>query len=252
MTADPPQTPAQPAAPPVSARSLTKIYGRGAEARTVLDRVDLEIPAGLLTAIIGPSGSGKSTLLFCLAGLEHPSSGQVDLIGTDPSRSRPGRMARLYRGRVGFVFQDLNLVPYLSARRNAALPGLLARRSDALSRADAALAALGLSDHASILASRLSGGQQQRTALARVLAGRPDVVFADEPTGALDSASSAVVMEELTARAEEGAAVVLATHDLDAAARADRVVVLTDGNARAMHGSTSASALAEMLDEVRA
>src|SRR5699024_4603572 len=117
------------------------------------------------TAIIGPSGSGKSTLLFCLAGLEHPCSGQVDLIGTDPSRSRPGRMARLYRGRVGFVFQDLNLVPYLSARRNAALPGLLARRSDALPRADAALAALGLSDHASILASRLSGGQQQRTAL---------------------------------------------------------------------------------------
>ena len=252
MTADPPQTPAQPPAPPVSARSLTKIYGHGAEARTVLDRVDLEIPAGLLTAIIGPSGSGKSTLLFCLAGLEHPSSGQVDLIGTDPSRSRPGRMALLYRGRVGFVFQDLNLVPYLSARRNAALPGLLARRSDALSRADAALAALGLSDHASILASRLSGGQQQRTALARVLAGRPDVVFADEPTGALDSASSAVVMEELTARAEEGSAVVLATHDLDAAARADRVVVLTDGNARAMHGRTSASALAEMLGEVRA
>ncbi|GAA1484131.1 ABC transporter ATP-binding protein [Brachybacterium fresconis] len=255
MTADLPQRPARPFTPgvtpaAVTARALTKIYGRGAEARTVLDHVDLEISPGTLTAIIGPSGSGKSTLLFCLAGLEHPSNGQVDLLGVDPSRSRPALMARLYRSRVGFVFQDFNLVPYLSARRNAALPGLLAHRSDALPRADAALAELGISDHASTLSSRLSGGQQQRTALARVLAGRPDVVFADEPTGALDSASSAVVMQELKARANDGSAVVLATHDLDAAARADRVVLLTDGRVRAVHGSTTAPVLAELLDEV--
>lgn len=238
-------------APLVTARSLTMNYGRGTDARTVLDDVDLEIEAATLTAIIGPSGSGKSTLLFCLSGLERPSSGVVDLLGVEPSRGRPGRMARLYRGQVGFVFQDYNLVPYLSARRNAALPGLLGRRRGALSRADAALAELGLTDHALTVASRLSGGQQQRTALARVLAGRPAVVFADEPTGALDSAASAVVMGELRARADEGAAVVLVTHDLDAAALADRVVLLQDGRIRAEHGHTSAQELAGLVDEGR-
>lgn len=235
-------------APLVTARALTKNYGRGPDARAVLDDVNLEIEAATLTAIIGPSGSGKSTLLFCLAGLERPTSGAVDLLGVDPSRGRPGRMARFYRDRVGFVFQDYNLVPYLSARRNAALPGLLGHRPDALSRADAALAELGLTDHASTIASRLSGGQQQRTALARVLAGLPKVVFADEPTGALDSAASRVVMSELRARVEEGAAVVLVTHDLDAAALADRVVLLQDGRIRAEHGRTSAQELAGLVD----
>lgn len=215
----------------------------------MLDDVELEVHGGVLTAVIGPSGSGKSTLLFCLSGLERPSSGAVDLLGVDPSRGRPGRMARLYRSRVGFVFQDYNLVPYLSARRNAALPGLLDHRPDALSRADAALAALGIADHASTPAKRLSGGQQQRTALARVLAARPDVVFADEPTGALDSASSRVVMDELRARADEGAAVVLVTHDLDAAALADRVVLLRDGKIQTEHGRTSAPMLAGLLNE---
>lgn len=235
-------------APVITARHLTKAYGRGIAARTVLDGVDLDIEASMLTAIIGPSGSGKSTLLFCLSGLESSSGGEVDLLGADPARARPGRMARLYRERVGFVFQEYNLIPYLSARRNAALPGLLAHRPDAVSRADSALSELGLSEHASTRASRLSGGQQQRTALARVLAGRPEVVFADEPTGALDTAASAVVMGGLRARADEGAAVVLVTHDLDAAALADRVVLLRDGRIQGVHGRSSAPELAGLLE----
>lgn len=233
--------------PVITARQLTKTYGRGSAARTVLDDVDLEIRPSMLTAIIGPSGSGKSTLLFCLSGLETRSSGEIDLLGVDPVRARSGRMARLYREQVGFVFQDYNLIPYLSARRNAALPGLLARRRDALPRADSALSEVGLTEFASTPASRLSGGQQQRTALARVLAGRPKVVFADEPTGALDTAASAAVMSGLRARADEGAAVVLVTHDLDAASSADRVVLLRDGRIHAQRGRSSVQELAELL-----
>ncbi|GAA1308878.1 ABC transporter ATP-binding protein [Brachybacterium tyrofermentans] len=233
--------------PVITARQLTKTYGRGSATRTVLDDVDLEIGPSMLTAIIGPSGSGKSTLLFCLSGLETRSSGEIDLLGVDPARARSGRMARLYRQHVGFVFQDYNLIPYLSARRNAALPGLLAGRRDALRRADSALSEVGLTEFASTPASHLSGGQQQRIALARVLAGRPEVVFADEPTGALDTAASAAVMGGLRARADEGAAVVLVTHDLDAAAHADCVVLLRDGRIHAQRGKSSVQELAELL-----
>lgn len=215
--------------PILSAHGLTHHFGRGARARTVVDGVDLTVQSGSMTAIIGPSGSGKSTLLFCLSGLEKASSGSVDLLGIDPGRARAGTLSRLYRQQVGFVFQDYNLIPYLSARRNAALPGLLARRRDAIGMADEALASVGLAEHAGQMVSRMSGGQQQRTALARVLAQKGAVVFADEPTGALDSRSSQTVMRALRARADDGAAVVLVTHDLDAAALADQLVEMRDG-----------------------
>lgn len=212
-----------------TARGLSLTYGRGPDARTVLRDLDLEIPKTGITAITGPSGSGKSSLLFCLAGLERASLGAVELLGIDPARTRPGKMARLYREQVGFVFQDYHLIPYLSARRNVELPGLLGRCRDSSRVAAAALEELGLNDHATVQASHLSGGQQQRVALARVLAQRPAVIFADEPTGALDSTSSTVVLEALRARADDGTAVVLVTHDLEAAAIADRVLELRDG-----------------------
>lgn len=250
MTADPSFPPRLGTSEPVvTARALGKTYGSGPTARTVLADVHLEIRPGSFTAIIGPSGSGKSTLLCCLAGLESAARGAVELLGVDPARCRAGRMSRLYRREIGFVFQDYQLVPYLDARRNAALPGLLDRRRDALAAADEALGALGLSDHASTPAARLSGGQQQRVALARVLAGRPSVVFADEPTGALDRASSAVVLEELRARADAGAAVVLVTHDPEAAARADRIVALRDGRVQSEHGRSTALDLAVHMAE---
>lgn len=223
------EPPAATDSPVAAARGLSLTYGRGAEAGTVLRNLHLDIPAAGITAITGPSGSGKSTLLFCLAGLEQAGCGQVELLGIDPARTRPGRMARLYREQVGFVFQDYHLIPYLSARRNVELPGLLGRRRDTSQLAAAALEELGLSDHATAQASHLSGGQQQRVALARVLAQQPAVIFADEPTGALDNASSTLVLEALRERADEGAAVVLVTHDPEAAAIADRVLELRDG-----------------------
>ncbi|HIY24124.1 MAG TPA: ABC transporter ATP-binding protein [Candidatus Brachybacterium merdigallinarum] len=212
-----------------AARGLTMTYRRGTESRSVLRGIELDVPAAGVTAITGPSGSGKSTLLFCLAGLERTDRGQVELLGLDPARARPGRMARLYREQVGFVFQDYHLIPYLSARRNVELPGLLGRRRGTPSIARTALEDMGLGDHASVQASRLSGGQQQRVALARVLAQSPAVIFADEPTGALDSTASALVLRTLRARADQGAAVVLVTHDPEAAAIADRVLELRDG-----------------------
>lgn len=227
--------------PLVIARALSKTYGEGDSARTVLEGVDLEIRAGSLTAVVGPSGSGKSTLLLCLAGLERSSSGSITMLGDDLARRRPGRTSRVYRRSVGFVFQEYNLIPYLSARQNAALPGLLDHRRDALARADEALDALEMRAHSRTLASRLSGGQQQRAALARVLAGSPEIVFADEPTGALDSVSSSVVLSELRGLAQRGAAVVLVTHDLDAAALADRVLVLHDGRIAADVGTEAGS-----------
>lgn len=234
--------------PLLSARGVSRCYGTGPAAREVVADVDLEISGGGMTAIIGPSGSGKSTLLFCLSGLERPTRGQVSLLGTDLRRARPGAVSRLYRRQVGFVFQAYNLVPYLSARRNAALPGLLGHRREALREADAALAALGLAEHAHQLVTTLSGGQQQRVALARVLAQRPDIVFADEPTGALDTASSALVMGELRARADAGTAVVVVTHELESAALADRVVLLRDGRVQAVRGRSSARELAELME----
>lgn len=234
-----------------TARGLTKVYGRGDAARPVLQGVDLDIRAASLTAIIGPSGSGKSTLMYCLSGLERPTGGAVTLLDVDPARTGAGRMARLYRERVSFMFQDYNLVPYLSARQNAALPGRLARRAEAIPRADAALAHLGIAEHAGTRATRLSGGQQQRTALARVLAGDPEVVFADEPTGALDTASSRLVIDQLQRRAREGAAVVLVTHDLEIASQADQAVVLIDGRIRAQAGRSSVRELTALMDPAR-
>jgi putative ABC transport system ATP-binding protein len=235
--------------PLLSARGLSRTYGTGDQAREVVSGVDLEIDGPGMTAIIGPSGSGKSTLLFCLSGLERPTGGQVSLLGTDLARARAGKVSRLYQQQVGFVFQAYNLVPYLSARRNTALPGMLADRRDAFETADGALASLGLAEKADEPVTKLSGGQQQRVALARVLAQDASVIFADEPTGALDTATSAMVMDRLRERADAGAAVVVVTHELESAVLADRVVLLRDGHAQQAPAGAGVRELAALMED---
>lgn len=212
----------------LTARGITKSFPLDGGARVdVLRGIDLDVLPGEMVSIVGQSGSGKSTLMYCLAGLERPDAGAIAVGGERIDRASPARLARLRRDRIGFVFQSYNLIPSLTVQENVALPARLARRS----RPDtaAALAAVGLSGHERKRPGALSGGQQQRVAIARVLAAKPPIVFADEPTGALDSATGADVLNLLRSYAGGDRSVVLVTHDLDAAARADRTIVLRDG-----------------------
>ncbi len=195
----------------------------------VLRGISLAVHRGEMVSIVGPSGSGKSTLLYCLSGLESYDSGSVRLAGRELAALRRGALASLRRRHVGFVFQSFNLIPSLSARENIALPARLARQGVDRKHVDRALVDVGLSDREGHRPAQLSGGQQQRVAIARVLALRPDIVFADEPTGSLDTATGADVLRLLRASAGEGRSVVMVTHDLEAAALADRVLVLRDG-----------------------
>ncbi|MEN3614767.1 ABC transporter ATP-binding protein [Plantactinospora sp. ZYX-F-223] len=222
-------TPPTPTAILVEALSKTFPSGDGGRPVDVLRGITHSIPTGAMTAVVGPSGCGKSTLLFCLAGLERPTTGRVTLLGHDLPRLRPRAVARLYRDRIGFVFQTYNLIPSLSARENVVLPRRLAGRPVDLAAADTLLAEMGLDGRHRVCASRLSSGEQQRVALARVLATNPAVVFADEPTGALDTHTAAVVLGRLRALADGARTVVMVTHDLDAASLADDVLVMRDG-----------------------
>lgn len=221
------------------AEGLMKSYLAGRERTPVLRGIDLAVGAGEMVSIVGPSGSGKSTLLFCLAGLERADQGDVSIAGESLTGASPSRLARLRRDRIGFVFQAYNLIPSLSVRENVALPARLARRP--VPDVDGALVAVGLAEQGAQRPGRLSGGQQQRVAVARALAAQPDVLFADEPTGALDSASGGVVLDLLRGYAQGSRSVLLVTHDLDAAARADRTVVLRDGNVVAVLQRASAA-----------
>ncbi len=216
----------------IEARDLTKTFPgatRRAERIAVLGGICLTVEAGEMVAIVGPSGSGKSTLLYCLSGLEAVSSGSVRLMNEELTQLRRADLARLRRDRIGFVFQSFNLIPSLSARENVALSGRLAERKIERSDVDLALAEVGLSDRARHLPGALSGGQQQRVAIARILATNPDIVFADEPTGSLDTVAGREVLNLLRKAADGTRSVVMVTHDLDAAAGADRVLVLRDG-----------------------
>jgi putative ABC transport system ATP-binding protein len=195
----------------------------------VLRGVTLDVRPGEMVSIVGPSGSGKSTLLYCLSGLEPADSGGVQLAGRELGTLGRGALATLRRKHVGFVFQSYNLIPSLTARENIALPVRLARRRVNRAGIDRALADVGLADRGGHRPGQLSGGQQQRVAVARVLAMRPDIVFADEPTGSLDTATGSDVLRLLRAAAGDGRSVVVVTHDLEAAALADRVLVLRDG-----------------------
>jgi putative ABC transport system ATP-binding protein len=223
--------PSAPQAARVEATGLTKNFPAvdGGDATAVLRGISLTIRPGEFVSIVGPSGSGKSTLLYCLSGLEPVTSGEVTLMGTPLTSLRRNGLARLRRDHVGFVFQSYNLIPSLSAWDNVALPARLARRPVTPADVDAALAKVGLAERARYKPSALSGGQQQRVAVARVLAARPDVVFADEPTGALDTTAGAQVLGLLREAADADRSVVLVTHDLQAAALGDRVLVLRDG-----------------------
>ena len=219
------------APPVVSGQDLTKRYGEGDAAVDALRGVSLEIQAGSFTAIMGPSGSGKSTLMHLLAGLDRPTSGTVSIAGTEIGKLDDTDLTRLRRDKVGFVFQAFNLVPVLTAEENVRLPLTLAGRSDGDGRVERLLEAVALGDRRTHRPAELSGGQQQRVAVARALASEPAVIFADEPTGNLDSTTSQEILGLLRRAVDEfGQAVVMVTHDAVAAAVADRVVFLDDGN----------------------
>ena len=227
MTAIPPGSDSIPI---VSTNALHRRYGEGETAVHALNGITLAFPAGQFTAIMGPSGSGKSTLMHLLAGLDHPTSGSVVVDGTELANLDDRRLTRLRRDKLGFVFQAFNLVPVLTAEENILLPLTLAGRKPDRQWIDALIAKVDLGDRLTHRPSELSGGQQQRVAVARALVHRPAVVFADEPTGNLDTNSSEEVLGLLrTAAADLGQTVVMVTHDAQAASVAGRIVVLRDG-----------------------
>jgi putative ABC transport system ATP-binding protein len=217
---------------PAAARAVDvrKVYGAGDTAVTALDHVSLELPAGGFTAIMGPSGSGKSTLLHCLAGLDTLTSGQVLIGETDLASLSDRARTLLRRDRLGFVFQSFNLLPTLTAEENITLPVDLAGRVPDPEWMATVVGKLDLADRLRHRPSELSGGQQQRVAVARALISRPEVVFADEPTGALDSKAGTELLTFLRSVVDDlGQTVVMVTHDPGAAAYADQVVFLVDG-----------------------
>jgi putative ABC transport system ATP-binding protein len=214
----------------VSAVHLTRTFGEGDTAVQALVDVTVDFPKGGFTAIMGPSGSGKSTLMHLLAGLDHPTSGSIAVDGTELSGLDDGELTHLRRDKFGFVFQGFNLVPVLNAEENILLPLTLAGRDPDRAWYEQLVATVGLTDRLTHRPSELSGGQQQRVAVARALVHRPAVVFADEPTGNLDSKASAEVLTLLRRAADEfGQTIVMVTHDATAASYADRLILLTDG-----------------------
>lgn len=196
---------------------------------TVVDHIDLTVSAGERLAIVGPSGSGKSTLLNCLSALETTDSGTVELLGQDLTQMSGTQLARAYREKIGFVFQQYNLVGALSAYENVALPLRLGRKKVDRSAVTASLSRLGLGDRLHARPAQLSGGEQQRVAVARAMITSPRIIFADEPTGALDSINGLLVMDALEAATTSGTALVYVTHDPVLAARAERVILMRDG-----------------------
>jgi putative ABC transport system ATP-binding protein len=213
-----------------SAVDASKIYGSGATEVRALDDVSVDFEKGRLTAIMGPSGSGKSTLLHCIAGLDTLTSGAVFIGGVDLTTLKDKQLTLLRRDRIGFVFQAFNLVPTLSADENICLPLALARRRPDKAWHDTLVSALGIGDRLRHRPSELSGGQQQRVAIARAMLTRPDLIFADEPTGNLDSKAAGELLSMTRAAVDGlGQTVVMVTHDARAASYADRVVFLADG-----------------------
>jgi putative ABC transport system ATP-binding protein len=232
VTASTTPAPAPADASVVAARAddVTKIYGEGGTRVVALDSVTADFARGRFTAIMGPSGSGKSTLMHCLAGLDSVTSGRVLLGDTDLTTLDDKALTALRRDRVGFIFQSFNLIPTLTALENIRLPLDLAGRSPDSGWLDTIIDTVGLRDRLSHRPTELSGGQQQRVACARAMASRPDVIFADEPTGNLDSRSSAEVLGFLRRSVDEsGQTIVMVTHDPTSAAYADRALFLADG-----------------------
>ena len=227
---------------------LRKVYGTGEAAVTALDGVTVDFERGRMTAIMGPSGSGKSTLMHCMAALDTPSSGQVVIDGVTVNGLKDKALTTLRRDRLGFVFQSFNLVPTLTARENITLPLDIAGVKVDKEWFDTVVTTVGLADRLSHRPNQLSGGQQQRVACARALVSRPAIVFADEPTGNLDSRSSAEILGFLRRSVDEfGQSIVMVTHDPNAAGYADRVLFLSDGRiVDEIHEPTADSVLARM------
>jgi putative ABC transport system ATP-binding protein len=230
VTSLPSTDPSSPGAPAARGRALSKVFGEGDTRVVALDHVDVDFARGAFTAIMGPSGSGKSTLMHCMAGLDSVTSGQAIIGDVDLSTLDDKALTVLRRDRVGFVFQSFNLLPTLTALENITLPMDIAGRKPDRAWLDTVIDTVGLRQRLAHRPSELSGGQQQRVACARALAGRPDIVFADEPTGNLDSRSGADVLDFLRRSVREmDQTVVMVTHDPKAAGYADRVLFLADG-----------------------
>ncbi len=224
--------PAWAAPVPLAARALqaTKVYGRADTQVRALDAVTVGLPAGRFTAIMGPSGSGKSTLMHCLAGLDSLTSGHVFIGDTDLGSLSDRELTRVRRERVGFVFQAYNLLPTLDAGENITLPMALAGRRPDRAWVRTVVETVGLTDRLSHRPSELSGGQQQRVAVARALASRPELIFADEPTGNLDTRTGGEILAFMRAAVDDlGQTIVMVTHDAAAASHADTVLFLEDG-----------------------
>ncbi|BCM70075.1 MULTISPECIES: ABC transporter ATP-binding protein [Streptomyces] len=214
----------------VTLRDVHRRYGRGSTAVHALRGVSISLPKGSFTAVMGPSGSGKSTFLQCAAGLDRPSSGSVLLGDTELTKMRENKLSDIRLNRLGFVFQQFNLMPALNVHQNVELPLKLAGRPVDRARTEQILARVGLPDRGRHRPGELSGGQQQRVAIARALITDPDVIFADEPTGALDTSTAAEVLALLREAVDDlGATVVMVTHEPNAAAWADQVLFLVDG-----------------------
>ncbi|MFJ3905683.1 ABC transporter ATP-binding protein [Streptomyces sp. NPDC090025] len=234
----------------VELTGVTRTYGKGAGTVHALRGIDLSLPRGSFTAVMGPSGSGKSTFLQCAAGLDRPTAGSVRLGGTEITKLRENKLTELRRARLGFVFQAFNLLPSLTVEQNVLLPLRLAGRRPDRRRAAEVLGQVGLGDKAGRRPAELSGGQQQRVAIARALITEPDVIFADEPTGALDTTTAADVLALLRGAVDRlGATVVMVTHDPVAAAHADHVLFLAAGRlADTLPRSTPQRIAARMAD----
>ncbi|PWI46053.1 ABC transporter ATP-binding protein [Streptomyces sp. ICBB 8177] len=236
------------AAVAASATDLSKVYGQGETRVVALDRVSTEFRRGEFTAIMGPSGSGKSTLMHCMAGLDSVSSGSARIGDTELSSLKDKQLTRLRRDKVGFVFQAFNLLPTLTALENITLPMDIAGRRPDKAWLDNVIETVGLSGRLKHRPAQLSGGQQQRVAVARALAAQPEIIFADEPTGNLDSRSGAEVLGFLRNSVRElGQTVVMVTHDAVAASYADRVVFLADGRLVDELRSPTADAVLDLM-----
>jgi putative ABC transport system ATP-binding protein len=235
----------------VVAREVTRRYGEGETAVDALRGVSVDVLRGKLTAVMGPSGSGKSTLMHILAGLDKPSSGSVTIAGTEITTLNDSDLTKLRRRHIGFVFQFFNLLPMLDAEENITLPLSIAGEKPDRAFFDELISSVGLGDRLSHRPAELSGGQQQRVAIARALVSQPDVVFADEPTGNLDSKTGAEILELLRHSVQElGQTIVMVTHEARAAAIADRVLYLADGVIVRELSGASQHEITEAMDQI--
>ncbi len=241
------------AGPVVSATDLTRRYGEGDTAVDALRGISLEVPKGQLTAVMGPSGSGKSTLMHILAGLDKPTSGEVTIDGTAISRLNDSDLTKLRRRHIGFIFQFFNLLPMLTAEENVLLPLSIAGEKPDRVWVDDLLDRIGLADRRTHRPAELSGGQQQRVAIGRALVSRPTIVFADEPTGNLDSTTSGEILELMRSSVDTfGQTTVMVTHDARAAAIADRILFLDDGLIVKELGRSDAHEVISVLEDIAA